>query len=55
MSLFKTKTFWSGVASITTGIGLIACGNLPEGVQMIGAGIVAICLRDAVKKTEKRI
>ena len=46
-----TKTFWGGVASIATGVGLIVTGEVVEGLQLIGTGIIAIFLRDAVTKT----
>lgn len=48
---FTTKTFWGGVASIASGVGLIVTGEVVGGLQLIGTGIIAIFLRDAVTKT----
>lgn len=50
---FKSKTFWTGMAAIVTGVGLIVMGNVPEGIQTIGGGIVAIFIRDAISKSAK--
>jgi hypothetical protein len=50
-SIIKTKTFWGGVAMIMTGVGLVVTGDVPEGVQTIGAGIVAIFMRQAIGKS----
>jgi hypothetical protein len=51
-SLFKTKTFWAGLASIMTGIGLIVNGELATGLELVAGGIVAITLRDGIRKAE---
>ena len=48
--LVKTKTFWGGIASIATGIGMIVSGDTEQGIQMITLGIISIFLRDAVRK-----
>lgn len=48
----KTKTFWTAIASIATGVGLIYAGEKTGGMQMIAAAIMAICLRDGIKKAE---
>ena len=50
-SLLKTKTLWGGIASIITGTGLIAAGDIPNGVNTIALGLVAIFLRDAITTT----
>jgi len=49
-TIFKTKSFWAGVGSIASGIGVIYAGSVPEGIQLIVAGITAIFLRDAIAK-----
>lgn len=51
--LLKTKTFWAGVASIATGVGMILAGDTPQGINAIVAGVVAICVRDGIKKLAK--
>jgi len=48
MNLFTTKTFWAGIASIATGIGFAFGGDVPQGVQMVITGFVAIFLRDSI-------
>ena len=52
MSLLRTKTFWGGVVSVVSGIGLIVQGETSEGVQLIAGGVLAIFIRDAVRKTQ---
>lgn len=49
----KSKSFWGGIAAIATGIGLVVGGNVPEGLQTIAGGVMAIFLRDAVTKASK--
>jgi len=49
-NLLKTKTFWGGLAAIATGIGLVFTGNVPEGVNAIVTGLLAIFIRDGVRK-----
>ena len=53
--LLKTKTFWSGVASIVTGVGFILAGEAPQGINAIAIGIIAICVRDGIMKLTKQI
>ncbi len=48
--LLKTKTFWGGLAAIATGIGLIATGDMPQGVNAIVNGLIAIFVRDGIRK-----
>jgi hypothetical protein len=50
--LAKTKTFWGGVATIATGIGLYMAGEEVEGIQTALAGLMVIFGRHAVKKIE---
>lgn len=49
---FKTKSFWTGLAMVVTGIGLCAQGNMPEGIQTIAGGLVTIFVRDALSKVQ---
>jgi hypothetical protein len=51
-NLFKTKTFWAGLASIVTGAGIIVGGDVNNGIVMIGMGILAVFGRDAVTKIQ---
>jgi hypothetical protein len=48
--LLKTKTFWGGLAAIATGVGLIATGDTPQGVNAIVNGLIAIFVRDGIRK-----
>ncbi len=54
-SLLKRKTFWAGLGSIATGIGMIVVGQVPEGIQMIGGGVLAIFMRDGIEKVAKAL
>ena len=47
--LYRTKTFWGGLAAIVTGAGLIATGNIPQGVNAIVTGLLAVFLRDGIR------
>lgn len=51
----KTKSFWTGIASIATGISLIIAGNIPEGALAVVGGIGLIANRDAQAKVEEKI
>lgn len=51
-STFKTKSFWTGLAIIATGIGLIVAGDMATGIQTIAGGIVTIFMRDAISKIQ---
>lgn len=48
--LFKTKTFWGGLASVATGIGLIVAGDFANGINAVASGILAIFVRDGILK-----
>lgn len=49
--LIKTKTFWTGIGAIITGISIICTtGDVTTGIQTIVGGIMAIVLRDAIAK-----
>lgn len=50
--LWKTKSFWGGVAAIATGVGMILAGNKFEGASAIWGGLMAIFLRDGIRKAE---
>jgi hypothetical protein len=50
MKIIKTKTFWGGLTSIVTGIGIVVCGDKITGVQTIILGVLAIFARDAIAK-----
>lgn len=54
MNLFKTKTFWGGVAAIASGVGFIVAGDVVSGVQTIIGGLLAITGRDAILKIQPK-
>ena len=54
MKIWKTKTFWGGVAAIATGVGIIVSGDIPTGISTIATGVVAIFLRDGIKKIDNK-
>ena len=47
---FKSKSFWTGLALIVTGVGMCVAGQTPEGIQTIAGGLVTIFIRDAISK-----
>ena len=47
---FHTKSFWTGLAIIITGVGMIALGQAVEGLQTIAGGLATIFVRDALSK-----
>ncbi|NQU43918.1 hypothetical protein HQ520_11585 [bacterium] len=49
-ALMKTKTFWGGLAAIATGVGLIISGDVPQGLNALVTGLLAIFVRDGVRK-----
>ena len=51
--LVKSKAFWTGLASVGTGIGAIVAGNLQEGIILVIGGASTIFLRDAIAKNGK--
>lgn len=53
--LLRTKTFWSGVGSIATGIGIVISGDTAQGAALIVMGILAICGRDAIETNTKLV
>ena len=46
--LVTSKTFWSGIIGIITGVGMLYHGNTSTGVQTVVMSVIGICLRDAV-------
>jgi hypothetical protein len=48
--LFKTKTFWAGLASLVSGAGLIITGDKVNGFLLISQGIGQIFMRHAILK-----
>ena len=49
--LLSTKTFWSALAGIVTGVGLIVSGDVGNGATTIVLSVLAICGRDAIAKS----
>jgi hypothetical protein len=49
-STVKSKSFWTGLAIIVTGIGMCVMGQTTEGIQTIAGGVVTIFVRDAISK-----
>lgn len=49
-ALLKSKTFYTGIAGVLTGIGLIVSGQKAEGIQIAITGFIAIFLRDTLAK-----
>ncbi len=52
--LYKSKTFWSGVALIVLGLYLVAFGEKITGAQLIFNGLGLIGIRDAIKRLEEQ-
>jgi len=51
MNLFFTKTFWSGMALIISGVvASVTTGDYTSGVDKIIAGFGLIFIRDAIQK-----
>jgi hypothetical protein len=53
-NLLKTKTFWGGLAAVATGVGLILAGDAPQGINAIVTGLLAILVRDGVRKINEQ-
>lgn len=51
--LLKTKSFWTGIAAIATGIGLALGGDVADGLQTILGGVALITGRHAFQKAIK--
>ena len=51
-SLIQTKTFWSGVAAIATGVGLFMSGQKAEGLLAVMLAVQGIFQRAGTQKAE---
>ena len=49
--MIRSKTFWGGIAAVATGVGLVISGNIPEGLNTIASGLLAIFLRDGIRRS----
>jgi hypothetical protein len=49
---FKSKSFWTGLAIVITGVGMCLAGQVPEGLQTIAGGLATIFVRDAISKIQ---
>lgn len=54
MKWYQSKTIWTGIGGVVTGAGLIAMGNIPEGVQTIIVSLLGIFGRTAIAKTAQQ-
>ena len=50
MNLLKTKTFWTGLVTVATGIILVVYENKEQGLQTILGGLGLIFLRQGLVK-----
>lgn len=50
LSTLKTKTFWTGLASVGAGAYLCYTGQVASGAPMVATGLVAVTGRDALTK-----
>lgn len=51
--LLKSKTFWTGVASILSGVAMVLSDKQEAGIQLILTGLTAIFLRNGINKGAK--
>lgn len=51
--LMKSRTFWTGIASVIGGIALIISDNQEAGMALISTGLTGIFLRDSIRKGSK--
>jgi hypothetical protein len=51
--LFKSKSFYTGLASIAAGIGMIVSGDMSNGVTTIVIGVSTIFIRDSIAGVKK--
>lgn len=49
-TLLKSKSFWTGVASLIAGVVYIINGDTDQGANMLAIGFTAIFLRNAIEK-----
>jgi hypothetical protein len=48
----KSKTFWAGIVSVVTGVGMVIQGDVGNGVMTAVMGVLAIVGRDAISKVQ---
>lgn len=51
--LIRTKSFWTGIASIATGMSMVFNDRAEVGIQTIIMGLAVIFARDALAKNGK--
>ena len=49
-ALLKSKTAWTGIASIIGGVALILTDKQESGLALISTGLSAIFIRDGIEK-----
>lgn len=49
-TLLRSKTVWGGVVAVVTGVGLLIAGEIPNGINAIYTGLLAIFIRDGIRK-----
>ena len=47
-----SKSFWTGLAMIVSGMGMCVMGDTATGIQTIAGGVVTIFVRDAISKVQ---
>lgn len=53
VKLIKSKTFWTAIAAIATGVGFIVGGNIDTGIELVAGGLIAIFMRNKLEKGPK--
>lgn len=53
-STLRSKSFWTGLAIIITGVGMCVMGQTVEGIQTIAGGVVTVFVRDAISKVDMK-
>ena len=51
--LMKSKTFWTGIASVIGGVALILTDKTEDGMQLIATGLSVIFIRNGINKASK--
>jgi hypothetical protein len=51
--LFKSKSFYTGLASIAAGVGMVVNGDTSNGITTIVVGISTIFIRDSIAGVKK--
>jgi len=52
-AVVKQKTFWAGLVSIVTGLGMVFNDDVSNGVQLILTGVTAVFLRQGIAKSNQ--